>query len=88
MSASLISPSGKVLIRRARCTLQTGAAPLDTPVRITPELGMPQSALPGLAARPPLAPGANPHDPAHPAHPTPADDQSGAGKGEQVHLAR
>lgn len=34
MSASLISPSGKVLVRRARCSLQPAPDPLAMPVLV------------------------------------------------------
>lgn len=35
MSASLISPSGTVLLRRVRCSTQPGPDPLAMPVLIT-----------------------------------------------------
>lgn len=35
MSASLISPSGKVLVRRARCSLQPAPDPLAMPVLVS-----------------------------------------------------
>jgi hypothetical protein len=50
MSASVISPSGKVLVRRARCSLQPGPNPLPMPVLLAPSVQLDQAMPLGAAA--------------------------------------